>query len=131
MIGLDTNVIVRFLADDDPEQGALARRLFARLTADEPGFIGREVMVELFWVLSRAYGFGRETLADAMEGLIAADEILIEDHDAVAVLVHRFRTERADFADLMIVDAARRAGCSTLVTFDRRAAALPGAKALS
>ncbi len=122
MIGLDTNVLVRFLVQDDPGQGALARGLLERCTEDRPGFVGREVLVELVWVLERAYGFARGKVADALDGLLSAEELELETPEAVAVAAEGYRTGGADFADLMIAAAAQRAGCETLYTFDRRAA---------
>lgn len=63
MTGLDTNVLVHFLTQDDPVQGAIATRLMAELTSEAPGFVGREVLVELVWVLKRSYGYGRAEVA--------------------------------------------------------------------
>ena len=122
MIGLDTNVLVRFLVQDDPGQGALARELLARCTEEHPGFVCREVLVELVWVLERAYGFARTQVAEALDGLLAAEELVLETPEAVALAAEGYRTGGADFSDLMILAAARRAGCGTLYTFDRRAA---------
>ena len=130
MIGLDTNVLVRFLVQDDPQQGALATRLMDELTAQAPGFVGREVLVELVWVLERAYGYGRAEVASALEGLLVAPEIRLEEHDDVGAALHRHRAGGAGFADLLIAAAARRAGASRVVTFDRRAARIEGVERL-
>lgn len=130
MIGLDTNVLVRFLTQDDPAQGAVATRLMEGLTAQAPGFVGREVLVELVWVLERAYGYGRAEVAAAVEGLLVAPEILLEAAEDVGAALHRYREGGAGFADLLIATAARRAGASRLVTFDRRAARIEGVKLL-
>jgi len=124
--GLDTNVIVRFLVQDDPEQGRLAKAAFDQCTEDSPGFICREVAVELVWVLERSYKFDREAIAGALDGLLGAAEIVFEDSERVARAVHRYREENFGFADLMIVSAARASGCSELVTFDKKAAQIPG-----
>lgn len=126
MIGLDTNVLVRFLVDDDPQQGAAARALLARCSEDAPGFIGREVLVELVWVLSRAYLLPRERVADAVDALLAAEELAVEAPDDAATAADLYRRGGADFSDMMIAAAARRAGCETLYSFDRRAARQDG-----
>lgn len=126
MIGLDTNVLVRFLVQDDAGQGALARDLLAKCTAEDPGFVGREVLVELVWVLSRAYSFPTGKVAEVLDGLLCAEELIVESPDAVALAVERYRAEGADFADQMIAAAARSAGCDVIYTFDRRAARHPG-----
>jgi predicted nucleic-acid-binding protein len=130
MTGLDTNVIVRFLMKDDAEQSALANTVFAELTAAAPGFVCREVLVELFWVLQRIYRLPRTDIADAIEGLLGAREIVVESADHVAVAVDRLRKGGVGFADQMIALAGQGAGCRTTVTFDRKAAGLPGMRLL-
>lgn len=130
MIALDTNVLVRFLVQDDPEQGRLARELLAGCTAARPALLVREVMVELVWVLERAYGFAREQISGVLDGLLAAEELVLETPEAVAVAAERYRVDGADFADTMIAEAARRFGAETLWTFDRRAARLDGVSLL-
>ena len=126
VIGLDTNVVVRFLVGDDPAQAAAARRIFADLSEARPGFIGREVLLELVWVLQRAYRIDRQAICDALEGLLDAPEITLEDPDSAGWAIARFRAGHGDFADLMIVAAARRAGCAELATFDRNAGRIAG-----
>ena len=126
MIALDTNVLVRFLTQDDAIQSPAASGVIARLTEKAPGYVCREVMVEMVWVLERAYGLDRVQVAIALEGLLAATEIEIETADAVASALYRYRDDGFDFADLMIRAASIRSGAQVLVTFDRRAAKLPG-----
>ena len=121
MIGLDTNVLVRFLVQDDPEQGAAASALIERCTTEDPGYVPREVMIELVWVLAAAYGFGRSKISRALEGLLEAEELRIEAADRVGLALYRFRNQGQDFADTMIALAARDADCTTLYTFDKRA----------
>ena len=131
MIALDTNVLVRFLVDDDVDQAKIAGILIDRLTDAAPGFIGREVLVELVWVLERAYGYERADIAAAFDGLLSATELLIEDADDIGLALELYRNDGFGFADLMIVAAARRAGAVELVTFDRKAARLSGVRLLS
>jgi predicted nucleic-acid-binding protein len=126
MTGLDTNVIVRFLMKDDADQAALATKAFAEFTIAAPGFVCREVLVELVWVLQKIYRLPRTDIADAIEGLLGAREIVVETADQVAVAVDRLRKGGAGFADQMIALAGQGAGCQTTVTFDRKAAGLPG-----
>ena len=130
MIALDTNVLVRFLVQDDPEQARLAGEIINQLTDDAPGFVSREVLVELVWVLERAYRFGRAEIAIALDGLLAATELLIERADEVGPALELYRNDGFGFADLMIAAAARSVGASELVTFDRKAARLPGVRLL-
>ena len=126
MTGLDTNVIVRFLMKDDAEQAALANTVFAELTAVAPGFVCREVLVELVWVLQKIYRLPRTDIAEAVEGLLGAREIVVESADHVAVAVDRLRKGGPGFADQMIALAGQGAGCGKTITFDRKAAGLPG-----
>jgi predicted nucleic-acid-binding protein len=126
MIALDTNVLVRFLTQDDPAQSRAATDLITGLTAEAPGFVCREVMVELVWVLERAYGLDRAQVAAAIEGLLAATEIEVEAADDVGSALYRYRDDGFGFADLMIAAASKRAGAAVLVTFDRKAAQLVG-----
>jgi predicted nucleic-acid-binding protein len=131
MIALDTNVLVRFLTQDDPAQSQAATDLITGLTAEAPGFVCREVMVELVWVLERAYGLDRAQVAAAIEGLLAATEIEVEAADDVGSALYRYRDDGFGFADLMIAAASRRAGAAVLVTFDRKAAQLVGVQLIA
>ena len=127
MIALDTNVLVRFLVNDDPRQGEAARALLAELASDRPGFVCREVAVELSWVLDRAYGFSRDRIATVFEELVACEELQFEASDDVIRAADGSRRGGPGFADRMIAAAARRAGAAPLCTFDRQAAELQGA----
>lgn len=126
MIGLDTNVLVRFLVQDDPAQAALVTATISRLTEAEPGFVCREVLVELVWVLERAYGLGRAEIARALDGLLEARELVLEAADRVAIAADRYRKGGPGFADQMVALAGQGAGCSATLTFDRKAALVAG-----
>lgn len=131
MIGLDTNILVRFLVQDDAEQAALATALMAGLTEAEPGFIAREVMVELVWVLERAYGLGRADISRAIDGLLEARELVVEASDRVALAADRYRKGGPGFADQMIALAGQGAGCRATMTFDRKAGVISGMQLLA
>lgn len=131
MIALDTNVLVRYLVQDDPVQAGLAAALIDGLSAEDPGHISREVLLELVWVLERSYGYARAEVAAALEGLLSAVDLVIEGADDAGAALDLYRNDGFGFADLMIAAAARRMGARELVTFDRRAARLPGVRLLS
>ena len=130
MIALDTNVLVRYLVADDPEQSKAARGLMHELSAGTPGFICREVMVELVWVLDRSYDFSMEVISTTLVELLATEGIVVETADDVALAVLSCRRGGADFSDMMIAAASRRAGARSLYTLDRRAARLQGVELL-
>jgi len=130
VIALDTNVLVRFLAQDDPLQAQLATNMIDQLRDDAQGFVSREVLIEFVWVLERAYRLGRADIAVALDGLLSATELNIEGSDEVAPALELYRHNGFGFADLMIAAAARRAGAFEMVTFDRKAARLPGVRLL-
>jgi len=128
VIALDTNVLVRFLVQDDPLQAQLATKLIDQLTDDARGFVSREVLIELVWVLERSYRLSRAEIAVALDGLLSATELDIEGSDEVAPAIELYRIDGFGFADLMIAAAARRVGAAELVTFDQKAARLPGVR---
>lgn len=127
MIGLDTNVIVRYVVQDDPRQAALATRLFERtLSAEEPGFVTCITLCEAAWVLAECYSADRERIAKVIEGLLASKQIVVEQADAAWKALRAWKGSSADFADALIGQiVAAHEGAKT-VTFDRAAAKLPG-----
>ncbi len=127
MTALDTNVIVRYLVGDDAEQAEAARALLDGLTPGNPGFICREVVLEVAWVLERSYRFPRSLIAETLMDLTASDGLVVEDSDDVAAAAHRYRQGGAGFSDLMILAAVEREGATPLHTFDRRLARMDGA----
>lgn len=130
MIAIDTNVLVRFLTQDDVTQSEAATSFMSGLSEGNPGYICREVMVELVWVLERAYGCSRIEVASALEGLLSASELEIEVADDVGTAMFQYRDSGFGFADLMIAAAARREDAFPLVTFDRKAAQIQGVELL-
>ena len=127
MIAIDTNVIVRYLVRDDAAQAEAARALLEGLTTVQPGFICREVIVEVAWVLERPYQFTREQIADALVELSTTDSLVVEAADDVIRAAVRYRQGGAGFSDLMILSAAERAGATPLYTFDRKLGRTDGA----
>ncbi|WP_029007896.1 PIN domain-containing protein [Azospirillum halopraeferens] len=125
MIGIDTNVLLRFLVNDDPVQSAAAKSFVDRCadTGDEI-FIGRVVLCEAVWVLLRAYRYDRTLVAGMIEALLSAEGFDVEDHAAVGEALALWRSGGAGFADALIGCINRRHGCATTVTFDRQAARL-------
>ncbi len=122
MIGLDTNVLVRYLAQDEPTQSAAATQLIEGFTQAAPGFISTVTLVETAWVLARAYKTPRPQIGAVIEGLLRAHELIIEQSETHYLALGIYRTTTADYSDAVIAQASRGAGCDETVTFDRRAA---------
>ena len=131
MIAVDTNVLVRYLVRDDRQQAEAARALLQSVTAEKPGYACREVVVELVWVLERAYGYSRDRIATILEELVATEGLVVEAADDVARAAFRYRAGGAGFSDLMVLAAARRAGALPLYTFDQKAARLEAVQLLT
>ena len=127
MIGLDTNVLVRYIAQDDPVQSRKAVDLIeCRLTVEEPGFVSIVAMVETVWVLDRAYGFESHEIAVAIERLLQAEALVVEHEQEVFAAMLALRDARGGFSDALIGALGIHVGCSRTLTFDRKAARLPG-----
>ncbi len=122
MTGLDTNVLVRYIMQDDAKQSALATRLVESLSAEAPGFIPLVAVVELGWVLSSAYELDRSQLIDAFEALLRTKELVVESAEVVWKALRIVQSSNADFADCMVSCSAMAAGCAKTMTFDRGAA---------
>ena len=126
MIGLDTNIVVRYLAQDDPIQSARASELIdQRLTEENPGFVSIVAMAETVWVLERTYGLSHLEIAAAVEGLLQADVLVIENSQEVFTAMVALKERRGAFADALIGALGERAGCSRTLTFDHKARRLP------
>ena len=133
MIGLDTNVLVRYLAQDDVTQSAVATRLIEReLSAAQPGFISLVMLTELGWVLKRLYGASEAELLDTVADLLASPQFQVENRAVVqaAVLHMRGLKTKAGWTDLLIAQIARAQGCSHTVSFDKTAVRSAGMKFL-
>ena len=130
MIAIDTNVLVRFLVRDNLEQAESARALLGTLTPEEPGFICREVLLEVVWVLERSYRLSRAQIANVLQGLLTSDDFIIESSTSVSTILDTYRNGRDGFSDLMILAATGNAGANPLYTFDRRFARLDGVELL-
>jgi predicted nucleic-acid-binding protein len=129
LIGLDTYVLVRYVAQDDRTQSAVATRLLEReLTPDDPGYISLVTLAEVVWVLVSVYGADRPTVLRVLEGLLGAPQLRVQDAEAawLAVLDYREDTFKADFSDALIARLALAQGCRHTATFDRVAARQPG-----
>jgi len=129
MIGLDTNVIVRYVMRDDPIQTSLADECISTLTPRNPGYVSLIVLVELWWVFGRAYQRTVKERLALFQELLRVDELRVENSPTVIQALSA--VERgADFADFLIQALASQARCSHTVTFDIAAAHQAGMRLL-
>lgn len=126
MIGLDTNVLVRYIMQDDVKQSPKATRLIESLSGDQPGFVPLVALMELVWVLSSCYELTRAQLAQTLESLLRTKEIVIDQPSQVLMALRVFKQSSADFADCLIERGAWSAGCEKTMTFDVGAAKVAG-----
>jgi predicted nucleic-acid-binding protein len=126
MIGLDTNILVRYLAQDDAGQAALADKLVESLTDTAPGFVSLVVLMETVWVLESRYGVGADKVAQVLETLLNVGGIVVEQTEIVWRSLRWFKAESGDFSDTLIAMLARGNGCKVIYTFDKSAAKRSG-----
>jgi predicted nucleic-acid-binding protein len=127
MLGVDTNVLVRFLVRDDEAQFEKARKLIKREVAEgRRVFVSHLVILETEWVLRSRYGLPKNLIIGAISGLLDATDVQFEDEPAVEEALFVWKDATADFADCLIGAKNRRLGCRATATFDVKAAKLPG-----
>ena len=126
MIGLDTQVLVRYFAQDDPKQSWKATEILEGLTESDKGFVSLVTVVETVWVLTRVYGLSPGEVARAVERMLQADTLTVQNEQEVFAAVIALRTGRGTFADALIGALSAWAGCASTLTFDKKAARLGG-----
>jgi len=118
MIGLDTNILVRYIMQDDGKQAVLATRLVESLTPEEPGFVSLVTVVELYWVLGTSYALSRAQIGAALDALTRSKQLRVEQSDQVVRALRVYVASSADFPDCLIERVAKAAGCEKVMTFD-------------
>jgi predicted nucleic-acid-binding protein len=127
MLGIDTNVLVRFLVRDDEAQFEKARKLIKREVAAGSGvLVNQLVLLETEWVLRSRYSLAKNLIIQAISGLLDASDVRFEDEPAVEEALFIWKDSAADFADCLIGAKNRRLGCRATATFDMKASKLPG-----
>jgi predicted nucleic-acid-binding protein len=131
MMGLDTNILVRYLAQDDAIQSPQATQIVERqLSEDDPGFISLVTMVETVWVLDRVYGLSTQEVAAAVERILQADTLVVQNEQEVFTAMLALKTGAGSFADALIGALGAWAGCSATLSFDKKAKRLKQFKIL-
>ncbi|HDR9172953.1 TPA: type II toxin-antitoxin system VapC family toxin [Burkholderia vietnamiensis] len=126
MIGLDTNVLVRYFAQDDEIQSKKATALMESLSPERPGYVSQVALIEVVWVLGRCYGVEREQMKDIVESMIGTRELVVESADTVRKALRVFASSKADFADCLIERSGHVAECEYTATFDVSASKVAG-----
>jgi predicted nucleic-acid-binding protein len=125
MIGMDSNVLVRYLAQDDAKQSAVASRLIdGELSASNPGFISLMVLVEVCWVLKRLYAATQSELAETLTDFLGVTQFRVERREVVQAATRRFSSQKdtkVEITDLLIAEVAQDQGCTHTVSFDKGA----------
>jgi len=123
MIGLDTNVLVRYIAQDDPVQSPQAVHFIERqCSPDDPGFVGLITLAELVWVSESCYGATKDGVIDLLRRILSTKQLLVQDTEVAWQALRLFERGQADFADYLVERIARAKGCERTVTFDKTAA---------
>lgn len=123
MIGIDTNVLVRYIAQDDRAQSARATAFIEReCSAATPGFVGLVVLAEVVWVSESLYAAGRQEVSDIVRRILSIKQLVVQEAETAWRALRLFESGKADFADCLVACSALAAGCESVVTFDKQAA---------
>jgi predicted nucleic-acid-binding protein len=132
MASLDTNVLVRWLVDDDPAQSEIVKRLMdGAAVREEALFIPSTVLLELEWVLRKNYGYSKLDVLRTLNALLDSRELVFENEAAIERALHLYRMGNADFGECLHVGISGAANRGPMWTFDRKASRLSGAELLS
>ncbi len=126
MTGLDTNVLVRYIMQDDAKRSPKATRLLESLSVEAPGFVSVVSVIELVWVLESSYGLTRQQVGLSLDFLLRTKEVVVDRAAQVMRALRVFNAGAADFADCLIERTAFSAGCDKTMTFDVAAAKSAG-----
>ena len=122
MIALDTNVIVRYITQDDSKQAAKANKLIEKsLSVRKPGYITLVTLVEIVWVLDSCYEQPKRSILNVIYALLTTRQLVVERADSVYIAMKRYGSGKADFSDAVISVIAESDGCDSIVTFDKKA----------
>ena len=130
MIGLDTNIVVRYLTHDDPSQATAAVTVTDSPSSDSPGFLSLMVIAQLVWVLEASYRFKKKEIEQVLETPLRSKELVLGRAEIVSQALRKFSASRTDFGDCLIERCGHAAECKHTVPFDRNAATGAGMRLL-
>jgi predicted nucleic-acid-binding protein len=130
--GLDTNVLVRYLAQDDPIQSTQATKFIeAHCTSDNPCFVGQIVLCELTWVLESNYKQSRNDIVSMVEHLLQVGQLEVMEPEVVWRALNDYKNSNVDFPDHLLARINETRGCTETMTFDKKASKQPGFQLLT
>ena len=130
MVGIDSNVLIRYLTNDDPKQAASAQAMLRNCTANNPAYINLVVLVETIWVLRRFFDFSREGILDLLDKLLSLDQVRFQERRSVDEALRIAEKSGCDFPDALISVLNLNSGCESTLTFDHKASSIKGMQAL-
>lgn len=123
MIGIDTNILVRYLTQDDTEQAKVAEQLFNEYaTSPQSVFINNIVLCELVWVLERGYKYSKESITKVIKHILSTKEFIFENQELLWLALNQYSQKKLDFSDALIGEINKNFDCTNTFTFDKAAA---------
>ncbi|MDY6994298.1 MAG: type II toxin-antitoxin system VapC family toxin [Pseudomonadota bacterium] len=120
MIDIDTNVLIRYIIQDDPLQSALATEFLEKnCTPENPGYLHAIVLCELVWVLESSYEYKREQVAMVLQYLLETDSLVIQEIENVGLALEAYREKSIDFSDALLGESNQSHGCQTTITLEK------------
>jgi predicted nucleic-acid-binding protein len=126
MTGLDTNILIRYVTQDDARLTPRANAIMSAVTVEEPGWIALTALTEFVWVLSRRFRIDRRGIHVIVQELLSQPKLILEQHELVRKAAGLYLQGNADFSDYLVACAGQAAGCTQTLTFDRKAAKSAG-----
>ena len=122
MIGIDTNILVRYLTQDDIEQAQVVEQIFNNnATSPNSIFINNIVICELIWVLERGYKYNKEIITKAIKQILSTEEFAFENQELLWLALNQYSQNKLDFSDALIGELNKEFGCTNTLTFDQSA----------
>lgn len=120
MLGIDTNILVRYLTQDDKKQAEVVTNFFSKQHNDSSIFINCIVLCELVWVLESAYNYSKDLIAKVLDKILQTKQFKIDNSAAAQRALHAYKKYGADFADHLIAEINYTHGCNDTVSFDKK-----------
>jgi len=120
MIGLDTNIVIRYLTQDDEIQSKIVKNFIETELSEQQGFITTVSLIEMVWILESCYKQPKSAIVRILESLLATTQFAIESSEIIHVAVKRFSKGNADFNDAVMAVTAEKVGCTKVVSFDKK-----------